>query len=168
MLVPELFAPIRLHYPMIELKVVHAGMVRLEEMLIDGRIDLAVMSELSRSRLIDFERVAPSDRPPISLNPTARITCREATRYNVLVCILTIGIIRSTEALIDRVVFSPKTGSIGCQIPINIRNHSVQNKDLRRLPTSQSDCLRDSEIFTGDGTWLRNNPLFTDAELDAI
>jgi LysR family nitrogen assimilation transcriptional regulator len=51
-LVPELFSRMRLHYPMIELKVVHAGMVRLEEMLIDGRIDLAVMSELSRSRLI--------------------------------------------------------------------------------------------------------------------
>jgi LysR family nitrogen assimilation transcriptional regulator len=51
-LVPELFARMRLHYPMIELKVVHAGMVRLEEMLIDGRIDLALMSELSRSRLI--------------------------------------------------------------------------------------------------------------------
>jgi LysR family nitrogen assimilation transcriptional regulator len=51
-LVPELFARTRLHYPMIELKVVHAGMVRLEEMLLDGRIDLAVMSELSRSRLI--------------------------------------------------------------------------------------------------------------------
>jgi LysR family transcriptional regulator, nitrogen assimilation regulatory protein len=51
-LVPELFARMRLHYPMIEMKVVHAGMVRLEEMLIDGRIDLAVMSELSRSRLI--------------------------------------------------------------------------------------------------------------------
>ncbi len=51
-LVPELFAWMRLHYPMIDLKVVHAGMVRLEEMLIDGRIDLALMSELSRSRMI--------------------------------------------------------------------------------------------------------------------
>src|SRR5579864_7423430 len=51
-LVPELFAWMRRHYPMIELKVVHAGMVRLEEMLIDGRIDLALMSEVSRSRLI--------------------------------------------------------------------------------------------------------------------
>ena len=51
-LVPELFAWMRLHYPMIELKVIHAGMVRLEEMLIDGRVDLALMSELSRSRLI--------------------------------------------------------------------------------------------------------------------
>jgi DNA-binding transcriptional LysR family regulator len=51
-LVPELFARTRLHFPMIELKVVHAGMVRLEEMLLDGRVDFAVMSELSRSRLI--------------------------------------------------------------------------------------------------------------------
>lgn len=51
-LVPELFAWMRRHHPMIELKVVHAGMVRLEEMLIDGRIDLGLMSEVSRSRLI--------------------------------------------------------------------------------------------------------------------
>ena len=66
-------ARMRLHYPMIELKVVHAGMVRLEEMLIDGRIDLACMSELSRSRLIVSIRLAeeemvlvtaPGTRPP--------------------------------------------------------------------------------------------------------
>jgi LysR family nitrogen assimilation transcriptional regulator len=72
-LVPELFARMRLHYPMIELKVVHAGMVRLEEMLIDGRVDLALMSEISRSRLIvsvalaDEEMVLvtkPGTRPP--------------------------------------------------------------------------------------------------------
>jgi LysR family nitrogen assimilation transcriptional regulator len=72
-LVPELFARMRLNYKMIELKVVHAGMVRLEEMLTDGRIDLAVMSELSRSRLIvstalaEEEMVlvtAPGTRPP--------------------------------------------------------------------------------------------------------
>ena len=30
----------------------HAGMIRLEEFLIDGRVDIALLSELSRSRLI--------------------------------------------------------------------------------------------------------------------
>ena len=45
----------RQHFPMIELKVVHAGMVRLEEILIDGRVDLALLSEISRSRLIAFD-----------------------------------------------------------------------------------------------------------------
>ena len=50
--VPELFARVRRHYPLVELKVVHAGMVRLEEFLIDGRADLALLSELSKSRLI--------------------------------------------------------------------------------------------------------------------
>ena len=30
----------------------HAGMVRLEEFVIDGRVDIALLSELSRSRLI--------------------------------------------------------------------------------------------------------------------
>jgi len=72
-LVPDLFARMRLHYSMIELKVVHAGMPRLEEMLIDGHVDLAIMSELSRSRqivstaLADEEMVlvtAPGARPP--------------------------------------------------------------------------------------------------------
>jgi LysR family nitrogen assimilation transcriptional regulator len=60
-MVPELFGRIRLHHPMIELKVVHAGMVRLEEMLIDGRVDLALMSELSRSRLIVSTAIAEEE-----------------------------------------------------------------------------------------------------------
>ncbi len=72
-LAPELFSRMRQHYPMIELKVVHAGMVRLEEMIIDGRVDLALLSELSRSRMIVSTRLAeeemvlvtkPGTRPP--------------------------------------------------------------------------------------------------------
>ena len=51
-LVPDLFARMRIEYPMIELKVMHAGMVRLEEFVVDGRVDIALLSELSRSRLI--------------------------------------------------------------------------------------------------------------------
>ena len=51
-LVPDLFAAMRAEYPRIELKVMHAGMIRLEEFLIDGRVDIALLSELSRSRLI--------------------------------------------------------------------------------------------------------------------
>lgn len=50
--VPEIFARVRRSYPRVELKVVHAGMVRLEEFVIDGRVDLALLSEMSRSRLI--------------------------------------------------------------------------------------------------------------------
>jgi LysR family transcriptional regulator, nitrogen assimilation regulatory protein len=72
-LVPDLFARMRLDYPMIELKVMHAGMVRLEEFVIDGRVDIALLSELSRSRLIVSTRLAeeemvlvtrPGARPP--------------------------------------------------------------------------------------------------------
>jgi LysR family nitrogen assimilation transcriptional regulator len=72
-LVPELFARMRRDYPMIELKVMHAGMVRLEEFVIDGRVDIALLSELSRSRLIASTRLAseemvlvtrPGARPP--------------------------------------------------------------------------------------------------------
>jgi LysR family transcriptional regulator, nitrogen assimilation regulatory protein len=60
-LVPELFARMRRDYPMIELKVMHAGMVRLEEFVIDGRVDIALLSELSRSRLIVSTRLAEEE-----------------------------------------------------------------------------------------------------------
>jgi len=51
----------RRHYPMVELKVVHAGMVRLEEFVVDGRVDLALLSEMSRSRLILSTRLAQEE-----------------------------------------------------------------------------------------------------------
>src|SRR5436305_5537983 len=72
-LAPDLFARLREDYPRVELKVVHAGMVRLEEFLIDGRVDVALLSELSRSRLLVSTRLAqeemvlvtqPGVRPP--------------------------------------------------------------------------------------------------------
>src|SRR5271167_2717558 len=59
--VPELFARMRRHYPMIELKVVHAGMVRLEEFIVDGRVDLALLSDVSKSRLIQSTRLAEEE-----------------------------------------------------------------------------------------------------------
>jgi len=60
-LVPQLLARMRRDYPMIELKVMHAGMVRLEEFVIDGRVDIALLSELSRSRLIQSTRLAEEE-----------------------------------------------------------------------------------------------------------
>ena len=63
----------RRDYPGIGLKAVHAGMVRLEEFVIDGRVDIALLSELSRSRLVLSTRLAqeemvlvtaPGARPP--------------------------------------------------------------------------------------------------------
>jgi LysR family transcriptional regulator, nitrogen assimilation regulatory protein len=72
-LVPELFARMRQEFPRVELKVMHAGMVRLEEFVIDGRVDIALLSELSRSRLVLSTRLAqeemvlvtrPGARPP--------------------------------------------------------------------------------------------------------
>lgn len=59
--VPELFARMRRHYPMIELKVVHAGTVRLEEFVVDGRIDIGLLAEISRSRLIVSTRLAEEE-----------------------------------------------------------------------------------------------------------
>ena len=60
-LVPDLLERMRRDYPMIELKVMHAGMVRLEEFVIDGRVDIALLSELSRSRLIQSTRLAEEE-----------------------------------------------------------------------------------------------------------
>jgi LysR family transcriptional regulator, nitrogen assimilation regulatory protein len=60
-MVPDLFARMREDYPRVELKVMHAGMVRLEEFVIDGRVDVAVLSELSRSRLIVSTRLAQEE-----------------------------------------------------------------------------------------------------------
>jgi DNA-binding transcriptional LysR family regulator len=60
-LVPELFARLRADYPRVELKVMHAGMVRLEEFIIDGRVDVALLSELSRSRLVVSTRLAQEE-----------------------------------------------------------------------------------------------------------
>ena len=60
-LVPELFARMRREFPLVELKVMHAGMVRLEAFIIDGRVDVALLSELSRSRLISSTRLAQEE-----------------------------------------------------------------------------------------------------------
>jgi len=70
-LVPDLFARMRRDYPMIELKVMHAGMVRLEEFIIDGRVDIALLSELSRSRLIVSTRLAEEEMVLVT-QPAAR------------------------------------------------------------------------------------------------
>lgn len=86
-LVPELFARMRLHYPMIELKVVHAGMVRLEEMLIDGRIDLALMSELSRSRLIVATALAEEEMVLVTkpgARPRSVVSANELRRTTLI------------------------------------------------------------------------------------
>ncbi len=70
-LVPELFARMRRDFPRVELKVMHAGMVRLEAFLIDGRVDVALLSELSRSRLIVSTRLAEEEMVLVT-QPEAR------------------------------------------------------------------------------------------------
>jgi len=73
-LVPELSADMRRDYPRVELKVVHAGMVRLEEFVIDGRVDVALLSELSRSRLIVSTRLAQEEMVLVT-RPRTRPDC---------------------------------------------------------------------------------------------
>lgn len=60
-LVPELFQRVHRDFPRVELKVMHAGMIRLEEFVIDGRVDIALLSELSRSRLVLSTRLAQEE-----------------------------------------------------------------------------------------------------------
>ena len=60
-IVPDLFARMRRHYPMIELKVVHAGTIRLEEFVVNGRVDIGLLAEISRSRLITSARLAEEE-----------------------------------------------------------------------------------------------------------
>jgi len=86
-LAPELFARMRQQFPKIELKIVHAGMVRLEEMLIDGRIDLALLSELSRSRTVVSTRLAEEEMVLVT-KPGARapgvVTAAELRRTSLI------------------------------------------------------------------------------------
>ena len=49
----------------------HAGMVRLEEFVIDGRVDIALLSELSHSRLIASTRLAQEEMVLVT-RPAAR------------------------------------------------------------------------------------------------
>lgn len=60
-LAPDLFMKMRRDYPMIELKVMHAGMLRLEEFIIDGRVDIALLSEMSSSPMIASTRLAEEE-----------------------------------------------------------------------------------------------------------
>src|SRR5437764_8333142 len=79
-LVPELSLRMRQDYPRIELKAVHAGMVRLEEFVIDGRVDIALLSELSRSRLILSTRLAEEEMVLVTrpgVRPDAAVTADE-------------------------------------------------------------------------------------------
>ncbi|HEY1931102.1 MAG TPA: LysR family transcriptional regulator [Acetobacteraceae bacterium] len=86
-LAPELFSRMRQHYPMIELKVVHAGMVRLEEMIIDGRVDLALLSELSRNRTIVSIRLAEEEMVLVTKpgnRPRGIVTAAELRRTTLI------------------------------------------------------------------------------------
>src|SRR5438874_1593192 len=82
-LVPELSLRMRRDYPRIELKAVHAGMVRLEEFVIDGRVDIALLSELSRSRLVLSTRLAQEEMVLVTqpgMRPQGVVTGKELSR----------------------------------------------------------------------------------------
>ena len=75
---------------MIELKVMHAGMVRLEEFLIDGRVDIALLSELSRSRLIVSTRLAEEEMVLVT-RPGAAAAAASSAATNCVATPLILG-----------------------------------------------------------------------------
>ncbi|HEY1259647.1 MAG TPA: LysR family transcriptional regulator [Stellaceae bacterium] len=98
--VPELFARMRHHYPLVELKVVHAGTIRLEDFVIDGRVDVALLGEIAKSRLILSTRLAPEEMVLVT-RPGARpagIVAPEELRRTPL--ILGDGLRAAMEALL--------------------------------------------------------------------
>jgi LysR family transcriptional regulator, nitrogen assimilation regulatory protein len=116
--VPDLFARMRRHYPMIELKVVHAGMVRLEEFLVDGRVDMALLSEMSKSRLIRSTRLAEEEMVLVTVpeaRPPGIVAPQELSRTPL---ILGDGLRAAMESLI--------TGSnIELQVDIELNDHET-------------------------------------------
>jgi LysR family transcriptional regulator, nitrogen assimilation regulatory protein len=127
-LVPELFARMRQQFPNIELKVVHAGMVRLEEMLIDGRVDLALLSELSRSRLIVSTRLAEEEMVLVT-RPGARtpgvVTAAELRRTKL---ILGDGLRTAMDALL---------AGLGIELKVEVE---LNDHETIRLMVQQGVC----------------------------
>jgi LysR family nitrogen assimilation transcriptional regulator len=117
-LAPELFSRMRQHYPMIELKVVHAGMVRLEEMIIDGRVDLALLSELSRSRAIVSTRLAEEEMVLVTkpgTRPPGIVTAAELRRTTL---ILGDGLRAAMDALLAGL-------GIDLQVEVELNDHET-------------------------------------------
>ncbi len=98
--VPELFGRMRRQYPMIELKVVHAGTVRLEEFVIDGRIDIGLLADVARSRLILSNRLAQEEMVLVTkpgVRPSGIVSLDELRRTPL---ILGDGLRAAMEALL--------------------------------------------------------------------
>jgi LysR family transcriptional regulator, nitrogen assimilation regulatory protein len=116
--VPDLFGRVRRQYPMIELKVVHAGMIRLEEMLIDGRVDIALLSEMSKSRLIASTRLAREEMVMVTrpgARPAGVVTAEELRRTPL---ILGDGLRAAVEALLAG-------GGVELQVETELNDHET-------------------------------------------
>ncbi len=99
-LVPELFARIRRELPRVEFKVMHAGMVRLEEFIIDGRADIALLSELSRSRLVVSTLLAQEEMVLVTQAGARPAGIVDATELNRTPLVLGDGLRAAMDALL--------------------------------------------------------------------
>ncbi|HVH78734.1 MAG TPA: LysR family transcriptional regulator, partial [Stellaceae bacterium] len=121
-LVPDLFERMRRDYPMIELKVMHAGMVRLEEFVIDGRVDIALLSELSRSRLVVSTRIAEEEMVLVTqpgARPVGSVTSEELRRTPL---ILGDGLRAAMDALLA-----------GLDIELNVQTELNDHETIRLM-----------------------------------
>jgi LysR family nitrogen assimilation transcriptional regulator len=98
--VPELFARMREHYPLIELKVIHAGTSRLEEFIVSGLVDLALMAMISRSRLIALTRLAEEEMVLVTRSGARPPSFVTAEELNHTPLILGDGMRTSLEVLL--------------------------------------------------------------------
>ena len=99
-LVPHLFAQMRREFPRVELKVMHAGMVRLEEFIIDGRVDIALLSELSRSRLIVSTPLAEEEMVLITKPGARAVGCVSGDELSATPLVLGDGLRAAMDALL--------------------------------------------------------------------
>lgn len=124
-LVPELFARMRHAYPSIELKVMHAGMIRLEEFVIDGRADLALMSELSRSRLILSSRLAEEEMVLVTRPQARRSAVVSAEELHTIPLVLGDGLRMAMDALL---------AGLGVELKVEIE---INDHETMRLMVQQ-------------------------------
>lgn len=121
-LVPELFTRLRDDFPRVELKVMHAGMVRLEEFVIDGRVDIALLSELSRSRLVLSTRLAQEEMVLVTRPGTRPGGIVTGTELNATPLVLGDGLGAAMHALLA-----------GCGIELKVEIEVNDHETIRLM-----------------------------------
>ena len=142
---PELFARLRRDVPRVELKILHAGMMRLEEFVIDGRVDVALLSELSRSRLVASTRLAEEEMVLVT-RPGARMPgIVEGEELGRTPLVLGDGLRAAMDGLL---------AGRGIELKVEIE---INDNETMRLMVQQGVAASISALFVG-GPGMRARP----------